>query len=60
MSIDFMETRPAGRRKPKDALAGAMEIAIRDAEVHRTSLVVKTNGKIERLSPEQMRRRLAD
>jgi len=59
MSIDFMETQPAGRRKPENLLAGAIDIAIRDAEIHGTDLIVKRNGTIEKLSPAAMKRRLA-
>lgn len=44
-------------KKPKNALAGAIDIAIRDAEHYGTSLVVKgKDGKIKEVTPAQMRR----
>lgn len=39
--------------------AGAIDIAIRDAEIHGTKLVVQLDGKIEELTPDEMRARLA-
>ncbi len=44
--------------KPQDVLAGAIDIAIRDAEVHGTKLAIKSNGEIEEVSPDEMRVRL--
>lgn len=54
----FVNAKIRKRPAPKDILAGAIEIAIRDAEIHGTKLAVKTNGKIEELTPKQMRARL--
>lgn len=59
MSIDFMESRPAGRKKPKNVLARAIDIAIREAEIYGTDLVIKSNNKIERVSPQAMKKRLS-
>ncbi len=59
MNIDFMTgSVPAGKKKPKNALKGAIEIAIRDAERYGTDLVIKTGSKIERVSPKAMRKRV--
>lgn len=59
MSADsFLHTKIRKRSAPKDILAGAIDIAIRDAEIHGTKLAIKTNGKIEELTPKQMRARL--
>lgn len=43
-------------RKGKNPLAGAINIAIAKAERFGTTLVIKRNGKIEELTPAQMRR----
>jgi hypothetical protein len=43
--------------KPKNPLAGAINIAIEDAERYGTPLVIKgKDGKIREISPAQMRR----
>ena len=58
MSINLdIEFKPT-KRKVKNPLAGAIDVAIRDAEIYGTDLVIKTNRHIERLSPEEMKRRL--
>lgn len=44
------------KAKPKNALAGAIDVAIDKAERYGTPLVIKRNGKIEELTPKQMRR----
>lgn len=45
--------------KHKNLAAGAIDIAIRDAEIHGTKLAIKSNGKIEELTPDEMRARLS-
>ena len=52
-----IERRPA-KGKPKNALSGAINIAIQKAERFDTPLVVKRNGKIEEITPKEMKRRL--
>ena len=59
MSIDLGFDIKVTKAKPKNLLAGAIDIAIRDAEIHGTELIVKRNGKIEKLSPKALKRRLA-
>ncbi len=60
MSIDvLLNSKPAGSKKPKNVLAGAIDIAIRAAEIHSTKLVVKTNNKVEHVSPKTMKRRIS-
>lgn len=45
------------KAKPKNPLAGAINIAIADAELYGTSLVIKgKDGKIRDVTPAQMRR----
>ncbi|GEM_PF-2302016 len=46
------------KAKPKNVLAGAIDIAIEKAERFGTSLVIKRNGKVEEVTPAQMRRML--
>ncbi len=58
MNTDLFEIKEIADKSHKNLLAGAIEIAIRDAEIHGTTLVIKTNGKIEELTPKQMRARL--
>lgn len=52
MNIELKQSKS----KPKNVLAGAVEIAIQQAERYGTSLVIKRNGRIEELTPAQMRR----
>jgi hypothetical protein len=52
-----IEIRPA-RKKPKNILSGAIDIAIEKAERYGTPLVVKRNGKVEEITPREMKRRL--
>ncbi|MCB9983394.1 MAG: hypothetical protein H6861_06955 [Rhodospirillales bacterium] len=59
MSAEIFDTKLAGRRKPKNVLAGAIDIAIRDAEIHGTDLIIKTDGKVRHVSPQAMKKRLA-
>lgn len=58
MDADFFKIIRIVDKPPKDLAADAIYIAIRDAEIHGTKLAVKTNGKIEELTPKQMRARL--
>lgn len=59
MSIEsFLNAKITKKSPPADILAGAIDIAIRDAEIHGTKLIIKTNGKIEELTPDEMRARL--
>ncbi len=51
----FIETK----KKPKNILSGAINIAIEKAERFGTPLVIKRNGKIEEISAKAMKRRLA-
>lgn len=47
-------------KKHKNLLAGAINIAIKDAERYDTSLVIKgKDGKIREVSPAQMKRMVA-
>lgn len=48
------------KRKPNAELSGAIYIAIEDAERYGTSLVVMRDGRIEEVSPQDMRRRLKE
>ncbi|HQX27563.1 MAG TPA: hypothetical protein PKX38_06465 [Alphaproteobacteria bacterium] len=53
-----IETVPA-KGKPKNVLKGAIQVAIKNAERYRTSLIVKgRDGRIQSLNPSQMKRRL--
>ena len=53
--ISDIELKPSNR-KPKNIIAGAVDIAIEKAERYGTPLVIKTNGKIREVSPAQMKR----
>jgi hypothetical protein len=45
------------KAKPKNPLAGAINIAIQDAERYGTPLIIKgKDGKIREVSPSQMKR----
>lgn len=55
---ELLNTKSVRRAKPKNALEGAIKIAIRDAEIHGTKIAVKNNGKIEELTPDEMRDRV--
>lgn len=55
---EALRMKPPGQAKPKNLLAGSIDIAIRDAEIHGTELIVKRNGSIERFSAEEMKRYL--
>ena len=44
----------------ENLLAGGVDIAIRDAEIYGTKLVIKRNGKIEHLTPDEMRAHIAE
>jgi hypothetical protein len=53
-----IETVPA-KGKPKNVLKGAIQVAIKNAERYRTSLIVKgRDGRIKSLKPSEMKRRL--
>ena len=43
----------------KNALSGAVFLAIEKAEQFKTKLTVKMNGKVENITPEELRKRLA-
>lgn len=48
------------KRKPTNLLAGAIDIAIKDAERFGTSLVIKgADGRIKEVSPSAMRKIIA-
>lgn len=54
----IIETRIA-KSKPKNVLAGAIYIAIEQAERFDTPLIIKDkSGRIKEVSPAQMRRML--
>ena len=57
---DLFLTKDAGDRKPQNLLAGSIYIAIRDAEIHGTKLAISRNGRVEHLTPDEMRRFLAE
>ena len=59
MSIDLGFDIIVSDEKPENPLADAIYIAIRDAEIHGTDIIVQENGKLVRLSPVEMRARLA-
>jgi hypothetical protein len=53
-----IETIPA-KGKPKNALKGAIKVAIKAAELYSTSLVIKSrSGRIISVTPAQMKRKL--
>ena len=50
----------ASKKKAKNMLAGAIDIAIKDAELFGTSLVIKgKNGQVREVSPRQMKNLIA-
>lgn len=55
MQLDEIQIKKADKRG-KNLLAGAVDVAIKKAERYGTPLVIKRNGKIEELTPKQMRR----
>lgn len=58
MNIKDLSNAKIVKKKPENIAAGAIHIAIRDAEIHGTKLAVKSNGKIEELTPDEMRARI--
>ena len=50
----------ASKKKAKNMLSGATDIAIKDAELFGTSLVIKgKNGQVREVSPRQMKNLIA-
>ncbi|MGH1456997.1 MAG: hypothetical protein ACRBDI_09470 [Alphaproteobacteria bacterium] len=55
---DLLHETKTVKSKSRNLAAGAIDIAIRDAEIHGTKLAIKSNGKIEMLTPDEMRSRI--
>ena len=53
--IEELRNAPMAKRKPKNILAGAINIAIQKAERFGTPLVFKSNGKIMKVDPSDMK-----
>ncbi len=59
MQQKIIETR-ISKKKPKNVLAGAIFLAIENAEIFKTPLVIKgKDGRIKLVSPSQMKRIVA-
>lgn len=53
-----IEVRPAGK-KARNALSGAIDIAVEQAERYNTPLVIKRNGKVEEVSAKAFKKQMS-